>query len=101
MCHCCFDFDFDVDFDSVTDGLAIIAVVVEVVAQTELVVFNLVETETELSLSHHECPMSVLLLDRIGSASSSGLRTNDKSVRYTRRQFFQTFKKMIYLYSNL
>ena len=49
MCHCCFDFDFDVDFDSVTDRLAIIAVVVEVVAQTELVVFNLVETETELS----------------------------------------------------
>ena len=47
MCLCCFD--FDVDFDSVTDGLAIIAVVVEVVAQTELVVFNLVETETELS----------------------------------------------------
>ena len=38
--------------------------------------------------------------DWIGSASSSGLRTNDKSVRYyTRRQFFQTFKKMIYLYS--
>ena len=34
-CHCCFDFDFD----SITDRLAIIAVV-EVVAQTELVVFN-------------------------------------------------------------
>lgn len=47
MCHCCFDFDFD----SITDRLAIIAVVEvgEVVAQTELVVFNLVETETELS----------------------------------------------------
>ena len=46
-CHCCFDFDFD----SITDRLAIIAVVEvgEVVAQTELVVFNLVETETELS----------------------------------------------------
>ena len=43
---------------------------------TEQLAF-IAETETELSLSHHECPM-LLLLDRIGSASSSGLRTNDK-----------------------